>query len=722
MSSNGDGITRRDFLDGVAISAAGLAAAAAAPHLTGAEAALASHRFKPPTLPPGYNPPVVTGLKGQTDQVLAGIYKIDGLPDADAAARHSARGGRGVRVPIKDSREVYDCVIVGAGASGIAAAKFYQDRFGPDSKILLLDPMADFGGHSHRNEFHVPNAAAGGADVMILRNGGTVNLDSIGAWTQPAGSLLDIPGSYGQPALDMLTFAGVDWNSFPSTTAPGIPASFGLRQMLLFAAAEFGTDTLAQNRVGATEPNTPAGWTAFVNRLPWSQAARDAIVRIQTDTTTDWITAKHGPMSVEAKIQLLTEITYKRYLMDYVGAPEQAILQYQRNSHGLLGAGAQAVSASDMWLLEQPGFGGLGLPDIEGLTFPGIGRTPQMGNMVGSGPSRAWPDGNASVLRLAISKLVPAAIPDVDGGRPNQENIVKANCDYTQLDRPGNTVRIRLNSLVIEVKPAGKHDCYAEVDYTPVGGTGKPVGYRVRATHVVMACWNRVTAHLVDGLPRRQVEDLCYARKVPLIYGRAVLNNWRAWADARISSVTPRGKSLFWDSTSIAAGARFGSAYGPTPNQPPEAPASLTFQVVPNDPDRTPQIAAYESGREILLNMSFADLEARLVDVIDRSVNKSGGDFDPERDVSAYMINRWNYGYAHELTSVWDPSLYGPVADQPQVKGRVPFRNVAIANSDSGAMAYTHSAFSEGFRAVQDLPVPKPCMPRRDRDSDSDSD
>ncbi len=72
------------------------------------------------------------------------------------------------------------------------------------------------------------------------------------------------------------------------------------------------------------------------------------------------------------------------------------------------------------------------------------------------------------------------------------------------------------------------------------------------------------------------------------------------------------------------------------------------------------------------------------------------------------MINRWNYGYAHELTSVFDPSVYGPVADQPQVRGRVPFRNVSIANSDSGAMAYTHSAISEGHRAVQDLPEPPP--------------
>ena len=90
--------------------------------------------------------------------------------------------------------------------------------------------------------------------------------------------------------------------------------------------------------------------------------------------------------------------------------------------------------------------------------------------------------------------------------------------------------------------------------------------------------------------------------------------------------------------------------------------------------------------------------------MLDRSVNKSGGDFDPQRDIHSIMVNRWNYGYAHELTSVWDPSLYGPWANQPQVKGRKPLRNVSIANSDSAAFAYTHSAINEGYRAVQDLP------------------
>jgi spermidine dehydrogenase len=226
----------------------------------------------------------------------------------------------------------------------------------------------------------------------------------------------------------------------------------------------------------------------------------------------------------------------------------------------------------------------------------------------------------------------------------------------------------------------------------------------VHAQHVIMACWNRVTAHIVDGLPKRQVENLCYARKVPLIYGRAGLRNWQAFADARISSVSPRGNSLFWDSTSLQMGARFGSVYGPTPNEP-DKPATLSFTVVPTGHDRTPQLAAYEEGRQRLLEMSFRELEGALIDVLDRSVNASGGDFDPERDIHSLMVNRWNYGYAHELTSVWDPSLYGRFEEQPHAKGSAPFRNLAIANSDSQGFAYTHSAITEGKRAVDDLPV-----------------
>ena len=261
-------------------------------------------------------------------------------------------------------------------------------------------------------------------------------------------------------------------------------------------------------------------------------------------------------------------------------------------------------------------------------------------------------------------------------------------------------MRIRLNSLVYQVKPADRPGDMAKIEYEDTT-TGE--AYFVHAKHVVMACWNRVTAQIVKGLPQQQVEGLCYARKVPLIYARASLNNWRAFADAKINSISPRGNSMFWDSISLTVGSRFGSVYGPTPNTP-DQPAVLNFQVVPSGHTTPHQLSAYEIGRQELLERSFADLESSLYDTLDRTVNANGGDFQPERDIDEIMINRWNYGYAHEFTSLWDPSLYGPYAEQPQRKGAAPFRNIAIANADSQAFAYFHSAVQEGFRAVQELP------------------
>ena len=253
----------------------------------------------------------------------------------------------------------YDCVIVGAGASGLGAANFYRDRFGPDTKILLIDQLADFGGNSHRNEFHVPDAFRGNADVMTLRNGGTVNLDSIGAWNKPQGGLMDIPGSYGQPAVDILGWAGVDFSTaslWQNGGAAGIPASYGLLQQLLFPAAEFGgPDHVVAVAGQPAEPNTAAGWTAFMARTPYSDAAKAAIINIQTSNT-DVMTAKDGPLTQAEKVQRLTQMTYKQYLQYYWDCPDDAFFgEYWRGSGSLLGAGGQAVSAADCWVLGPPG-------------------------------------------------------------------------------------------------------------------------------------------------------------------------------------------------------------------------------------------------------------------------------------------------------------------------------------------------------------------------------
>ena len=658
------------------------------PELIGAEAALAAEGGSAAGPRPVY-PPAATGITGTPNAVVANTMKIDGKPNPGNP--HSPVGGPGIKPRhVRDTGERYDAVIVGAGASGLAAAKYYRDRFGEDSKILMVDPLPDVGGHGHRNEFDIPDATMGGSRVRMLRTGGAVNLDSIGSWNQPANGMLDIPGSYGQPAVDMLGYLGITPDAFPSSSGPGIPSTYAMRSMLLFPRREFGSDHLVQAKASAVS------WADFLATTPYSAQAQADLLKIMDDTTSDWITLRDGPKTDQEKKAILASLTYRDYLKRYIGAGNEALSYLQRTSHGLFGAGIQAVQAADTWALGNPGFDGLGLT---GDIYPGIGRTAQQDSFENSDPTIAWPDGNSSVLRLLLGKLVPDAVTDVDGAFPTQENIVNARIRYDQLDSRRNDVRIRLNSTVVRVDPAKGGNRHAAVTYIRRDGKGE----RVKAKHVVMACWNRVTARLVSGLPREQVENLTYARKVPLVYCRVALRNWQAFADAKISSISPRGNSLFWDSCSLAAGQQFGTAYGPTPNTP-DRPALLQLNKVPNDPSKLTQLASYERGRQQLLGLSFSDFEDEIIDLIDRTVNTAGGDFDPGRDIESVTVNRWNYGYAYELCSTFDPTLYGPNAQQPHVKGRVPYRNVSIANSDSGAFAYTHSAFNEAYRAVNDLP------------------
>ena len=57
-----------------------------------------------------------------------------------------------------------------------------------------------------------------------------------------------------------------------------------------------------------------------------------------------------------------------------------------------------------------------------------------------------FPDGNASIARLLVRSLIPAAAPG-----STMEDIVTARFDYATLDRPGEPVRLRLRSTAVHV-------------------------------------------------------------------------------------------------------------------------------------------------------------------------------------------------------------------------------------------------------------------------------
>ena len=54
-----------------------------------------------------------------------------------------------------DTGEVFDCVVVGGGVSGLSAALFFKKYGGPKLNCLVLDNHPVFGGEAKRNEFIV---------------------------------------------------------------------------------------------------------------------------------------------------------------------------------------------------------------------------------------------------------------------------------------------------------------------------------------------------------------------------------------------------------------------------------------------------------------------------------------------------------------------------------------------------------------------------------------
>jgi spermidine dehydrogenase len=139
-------ITRRDFLNGVAVTAG----AALMPWDLFAGQTSSSAMYYPPAL---------TGLRGSH-------------PGAFDAA-HALRDGTFWESAGKpeDTGEIYDLIVVGGGISGLAAAHFYRKAAGAKARILILENHDDFGGHAKRNEFRVDKA-------FRLGFGGTFSIES----------------------------------------------------------------------------------------------------------------------------------------------------------------------------------------------------------------------------------------------------------------------------------------------------------------------------------------------------------------------------------------------------------------------------------------------------------------------------------------------------------------------------------------------------------------
>jgi spermidine dehydrogenase len=624
-------ITRRDFLNGIAVAVTGFAdsepARAQGPG-PAAESAVVPEQPGAQGQTAAEYPPARSGLRGSH----VGSFE----------AAHRLRDGGSFDLSATPVTEQYDLIVVGGGISGLAAAYFYRQRR-PTARVLILDTNDDFGGHAKRNEFEVDGRT-------IIGYGGTQSIDSPKT-------------KYSHVARALLTDLGIDLARFETDFDQKFYERWQLNHATFFKSETFGVDALVRRPFGtwndwSDEGGDEAALRAHIAAMPLSERAR---TQLHAMCATD-----HDVLPGRTRAQrreILEHISYRDFLRRYWDADEDILKYLQTRTHDLWAIGIDAVPASET--LHLPGLRAQRKALAEGVEEPYIYH---------------FPDGNASIARLLVRRLIPTSAPG-----STMEDIVTAHFDYAALDRPENAARIRLGSTAVEVRNVGNG---VEVAYVNAGRLA-----RVAAHGCVLACYQAMIPYIAPETDAEQRAALHQNVRAPLVYVNVVVRNWEPWRKLGVAYIDNPGGTFaaYLDFPVSIGNYRFAAD--------PSQPTCVHLLHTPTLPNQGLDMRQqFRAGRARLYTTSFAEFEREIRDELGRMLGPAGFDFD--RDVAALTVNRWPHGYAYTPT---------PLFDEPKQQARLAalarrrVGRITIANSDSGWDAYTNVAIDQAHRAVAEL-------------------
>lgn len=557
-------------------------------------------------------------------------------------AAHRLRDGSPFDLSAAPLIERYDLVVVGAGISGLAAAHFYRQRR-PRARVLILDTNDDFGGHAKRNEFVVDGQT-------LVGYGGTQSIDG------PA-------RKWDSAAKGLLRDLGIDVERFNKAFDQEFYSRWNLSQSVFFKKETFGVDRLVRRPFGTwqeldEDPLDDQTLRAYLDQFPLGATARAQLFEMFWSDR-DVLSGK----TRRQRLEVLEHTSYRDFLKKYWQADDEVLKFLQKRTHELWAVGIDAVPAS------------------ETLALPGLKA---QRSALGVEPEEPYiyhfPDGNASLARMLVRRLIPGIAPG-----SNMEDIVLAPFDYVQIDRPENAVRIRLNTTAIDVRNVARG---VEIAYVN-GGTVTRVG----AHDCVLACYHAMIPYIALEADAEQRAALRDNVRAPLVYVNVAVRNWQPWHKLGVSYIdNPGGTfSAALDFPVSLGGYRFAAD--------PSKPTCLHLMHTPTAPNQGLNMREqYRAGRARLYAMSFEDFESEIRDELGRMLGSAGFDFD--RDVAAITVNRWPHGYAYTPTPLYDDRAH-QARTAKQARRRL--GRIAIANSDSGWDAYTHVAIDQAHRAVAEL-------------------
>jgi len=545
-----------------------------------------------------------------------------------------------------DTGESYDCVIVGGGISGLAAALFLQRQAGPGMKCLVLENHPIFGGEAKQNEFLVDG------HTLVGHQG-----SAIYQIQYPYSFLANFYQSIGlnTPKLTYQSWGGPE-PEFPLSVTPYQATGLQHGQYGFWFGAKFGRkpgmwllDPLGENLEGA--PVSAATRTEWLRWLKDEPAEKKAFV--------------HPQVEGDAISRHLDSITLEQHYMERFGLSRETIRTFLSPVEGGgSGLGPDALSAYSDYAFEmlRP------LPEDQG------------------GSDEMFPGGNTTIARLMLKSLIPAAI----AGPHSVEGVTRNAVNFSALDVSESGARMRLSSTVISVQhegEAGKSN-FVSVVYLK-GGTL----YRIKTRSAVMAggCWT--SKHIVKDLPETHRAAYAQFYRSPCLMANVAVRNWRFLYKMGMSGCRWfEGVGNYLEVCKLALTGKESAAITP------DSPLVLNLKVVYSYPALSTQEQG-NRGRGEMLSTSFRDYERRIRGQFNEMF--AGAGFSAERDIAGIILNRWGHAYLSP-----QPGFFFGRDGQPaprETLRRAPFGRIAFANTDlAGAMDHRYSIL-EAQRAVGQL-------------------